>query len=185
MYHTGKFFCWLVVWGLESLGDSISVYLNCSQRKGKRKEIGKVWEKIVTQPTNLGTCLPLQIRRTSRHWALPSTIARPQPDHRWKVNAYLSELVITYITLLLFSFLGESQNCGGILNSTSGSIVPPDTNIIGYYDDNLNCIWTIKAESNRVVQLTFGHFDVEPHEKCYYDYLRVSTIWAPTSKKET
>ncbi|NP_001008157.1 procollagen C-endopeptidase enhancer 1 precursor [Xenopus tropicalis] len=66
----------------------------------------------------------------------------------------------------------ESQFCGGKLEKPQGSINTPnwpDNN----YPSGISCSWHIVAPKEKVVELSFGKFDVEVDSYCRYDYLAV------------
>ena len=75
---------------------------------------------------------------------------------------------------MLFLSAGQSTHCGGSLTAPTGTLTDVDANNDGEYDRNLNCIWFITAEVNKVVRLTFdGSFRVEGQATCSFDYLEV------------
>lgn len=77
----------------------------------------------------------------------------------------------------IFSFnTGESQGCGGVLNSTSGRITSVDSDGNGKYEHNLDCRWIIIVGDNKIVKLTVEGLGVESHSTCYYDFLEVGTL---------
>lgn len=43
----------------------------------------------------------------------------------------------------------------------------------GVYPENLDCVWTVQAPPESVVQLTFLAFDVEQNSRCRHDYVTV------------
>ncbi|OCT90902.1 hypothetical protein XELAEV_18019519mg [Xenopus laevis] len=66
----------------------------------------------------------------------------------------------------------ESQICGGKLEKPQGSINTlnwPENN----YPSGTSCSWHIVAPKEKVVELSFGKFDVEGDSYCRYDYLAV------------
>ncbi|XP_028815099.1 cubilin [Denticeps clupeoides] len=69
--------------------------------------------------------------------------------------------------------LGPQQGCGGFLDASQGTLGSPDINGDGRYEHFLDCMWTITAPVNKVVNLTFSAFDLEPGSPCRYDYVGV------------
>ncbi|XP_053408750.1 cubilin-like isoform X2 [Mercenaria mercenaria] len=68
---------------------------------------------------------------------------------------------------------GESHGCGGILNSTSGTLRAVDSDGDGQYENDLDCRWSIIAANNKVIRLTFTGLDMEDNPTCHYDYLKI------------
>jgi len=60
-----------------------------------------------------------------------------------------------------------------MLNSSQGSFRSIDANGNGLYENNLDCIWTILVGGNKIVKLNIDNFNVENHQSCIYDYLKV------------
>ncbi|KAJ8040728.1 Deleted in malignant brain tumors 1 protein [Holothuria leucospilota] len=63
------------------------------------------------------------------------------------------------------------ETCGGSLSGLSGEITSP-----GYpsgYSANLNCIWTIEAAPNQVIELTVQQFDLQDSASCLSDSLTI------------
>ncbi|XP_063063043.1 cubilin [Engraulis encrasicolus] len=69
--------------------------------------------------------------------------------------------------------LGPQQGCGGYLSSPSGLFGSPDINFDGLYEPYMDCLWTIAAPANKVLNLTFTTFDLEAHSTCRYDYVKI------------
>ncbi|XP_053549170.1 CUB domain-containing protein 2 [Bombina bombina] len=68
-------------------------------------------------------------------------------------------------------FLRRGIKCGGILSSTAGNLSSP--NFPGLYPPNVECSWLIVVSEGSTVQLTFHHFDLEFHDACHYDYVKI------------
>lgn len=71
--------------------------------------------------------------------------------------------------------MGPLEGCGGVLTDDSGVIESPDPQGLNQYDNYLNCVWMIQADTNKIIQLQFDRFDMEPHASgggCY-DYVEV------------
>ena len=62
-----------------------------------------------------------------------------------------------------------------ILGNTEkkGWLRKPDFDGDGMYDHNLNCSWTIVADSDKIVQLSIFDFEAEEDEECRFDTLKV------------
>ncbi|XP_066579431.1 cubilin [Amia ocellicauda] len=71
--------------------------------------------------------------------------------------------------------LGPEQGCGGYLTSSSGTLSSPDSNNDGKYESNMDCLWNIVMPPNKLVNLTFTGFHLEPPlgPFCRYDYVKV------------
>ncbi|XP_060561255.1 cubilin-like, partial [Ruditapes philippinarum] len=70
-------------------------------------------------------------------------------------------------------FISQSHGCGGILNSTTGSLRSKDSDGYGRYDNNQDCRWIIVAGDNNVIRLTFTRFQLEYHSGCLFDYIKI------------
>ncbi|NP_001082711.1 uncharacterized protein LOC398671 precursor [Xenopus laevis] len=66
----------------------------------------------------------------------------------------------------------ESQLCGGKLEKPQGSINTPNWPE-NNYPSGISCSWHIVAPKEKVVELSFGKFDVEGDSYCRFDYLAV------------
>ncbi|CAH1775425.1 unnamed protein product [Owenia fusiformis] len=64
-----------------------------------------------------------------------------------------------------------ASDCGGVFTEPTGIIRTP-THPVDYHN-NHNCSWYITVQEDRVVELKFDLFDVEPHTRCAYDYVEV------------
>ncbi|XP_047455679.1 cubilin [Mugil cephalus] len=69
--------------------------------------------------------------------------------------------------------LGPEQGCGGFLSTPMGMFGSPDPNLDGRYEPRLDCVWTIEAQVNQAINLTFTSFDLESSSTCRYDYVKV------------
>ena len=71
--------------------------------------------------------------------------------------------------------IAPKKHCGGILNSTSGWMQSLDRDNDGFYDTNLECIWTIEAKEYDVIVLHFMYMDIKGNFGCTDgDYIEVS-----------
>uniref|UniRef100_A0A336MKA2 Metalloendopeptidase n=1 Tax=Culicoides sonorensis TaxID=179676 RepID=A0A336MKA2_CULSO len=72
-------------------------------------------------------------------------------------------------------FATHSTACGGRLQATD--TVKHFYSHAKYgdsmYDNRIDCEWTIEADNNRNVQLTFLTFEVEEEKACSYDYVEI------------
>lgn len=66
----------------------------------------------------------------------------------------------------------EHQFCGGRLEKPQGSLSTPNWPEENY-PPGISCSWHIRAPPDKVVELRFGKFDVEPDAHCRYDYVAV------------
>uniref|UniRef100_A0AAY5KFM8 CUB domain-containing protein n=1 Tax=Esox lucius TaxID=8010 RepID=A0AAY5KFM8_ESOLU len=64
-----------------------------------------------------------------------------------------------------------SVKCGGILSASSGNISSP--NFPGLYPYNMKCVWLIVVAEGSSVLLTFHQFELEYHDTCSYDYIKI------------
>ncbi|XP_071443305.1 cubilin [Hetaerina americana] len=71
----------------------------------------------------------------------------------------------------LANYTSIPLQCGGILTAPSGSITSP--NHMGQYPPNLMCVWVIRGDPGKVVQLTWQSFALERHESCSLDYVQI------------
>ena len=71
-------------------------------------------------------------------------------------------------------FPGQAQECRNDLDSHSGTISPPDSDNDGRHDTDLDCIWTIAAGANQVVQLFIESVNIkQDSEECGDTFLKV------------
>ncbi|XP_075345698.1 procollagen C-endopeptidase enhancer 1 isoform X2 [Mycteria americana] len=66
----------------------------------------------------------------------------------------------------------EHQFCGGRLEKPQGSLKTPNWPEENY-PPGISCSWHIVAPPEKVIELRFGKFDVEPDAHCRYDYVAV------------
>ncbi|XP_034938584.1 cubilin [Chelonus insularis] len=75
----------------------------------------------------------------------------------------------------LANYTTFDRRCGGLLKTHSGQIQSPtDSN---RYSNDEDCTWTIQAPVGHVVQLTWSSFNLEYHDRCQSDYVKVSEIY--------
>lgn len=65
----------------------------------------------------------------------------------------------------------EARTCGGVLDTVNGTLKYPSSN--SSYIHNSRCAWLIKAEENKVLNVTFTMFNVENSSECRFDWLQV------------
>ena len=51
-----------------------------------------------------------------------------------------------------------------------------DSDDDGLYDNNLECLWIIKAEEGQIAKLHILNMDIQEHILCLRDYLLVSKL---------
>ena len=79
-----------------------------------------------------------------------------------------------YAPAHLLTFPDIDGQCGGILTNTTNSIVAPDRDGDGQYDNNLNCLWAIIAPRDHVIELEFRDLDLEETDTCDFDVIEAS-----------
>uniref|UniRef100_A0A7M4EDK0 CUB domain containing protein 2 n=1 Tax=Crocodylus porosus TaxID=8502 RepID=A0A7M4EDK0_CROPO len=66
---------------------------------------------------------------------------------------------------------GQGVKCGGVLSALHGNFSSP--NFPGLYPYDTECTWLIVVTEGSSVLLTFSHFDLEYHNRCDYDYIKI------------
>ncbi|XP_020655322.3 CUB domain-containing protein 2 [Pogona vitticeps] len=61
--------------------------------------------------------------------------------------------------------------CGGVLSASHGNVSSP--NFPGLYPYDIDCTWLIVVTEGSSVLLTFHHFDLEYHDNCEFDYIKI------------
>lgn len=88
--------------------------------------------------------------------------------------------IILYHNFQMHLFSAVAQGCGGVLNSTQGTMTSLDANNDGNYEPNLECIWRIYVPMGKRIKLTFSRFNIESSPSnmsaCSYDYLEVTSL---------
>ena len=51
--------------------------------------------------------------------------------------------------------------CGGVLRGMNGSVVAPDSDLDGQYDENVNCFWIIEAKEGYVIRYMINYIMIE------------------------
>ncbi|XP_040449627.1 cubilin isoform X3 [Falco naumanni] len=71
--------------------------------------------------------------------------------------------------------LGPRNGCGGYLTSSDYRFGSPVSNVTRRYEKNLDCVWTITAPVNKLINLTFTSFVLEAQsaKTCRYDYVKL------------
>ncbi|XP_060698417.1 deleted in malignant brain tumors 1 protein-like [Hemiscyllium ocellatum] len=62
-------------------------------------------------------------------------------------------------------------SCGGYLEAAYGSFTSP--NYPYFYEDNEQCTWYIRGDSDQRIKLKFTHVDLEVSSTCSYDYIAI------------
>ena len=71
----------------------------------------------------------------------------------------------------------QGKRCGrDRLASTPGEIHNPDKNGDYKYDHNSDCVWTITAEFDKVIEIEFYYMDLEESSPCEADYVQVKCV---------
>ncbi|KAI5646194.1 CUB domain-containing protein [Phthorimaea operculella] len=79
-----------------------------------------------------------------------------------------------------------ASTCGGYLRAEEGSIVYPLSNTT--YENNVRCAWVINIDSNKVINVTFSKFNLEPgnhegtNEDCKFDFLQIHDGYSSSSQ---
>ncbi|KAL4631132.1 procollagen C-endopeptidase enhancer 2-like [Arapaima gigas] len=66
--------------------------------------------------------------------------------------------------------MDEHQFCGGRLTKPQGSIKTPNWPEANY-PAGISCSWYISVEPNKLIEVKFDKFDLEPDSYCRYDYV--------------
>ncbi|XP_060950209.1 cubilin [Limanda limanda] len=82
---------------------------------------------------------------------------------------FYSDSVINYS-----GFMAEYRAipCGGLFNSTMGTVSSPALSMTNYHH-NINCTYHIMVPTDRVVDLKFNTFHLEASSSCRYDFVAV------------
>ncbi|XP_015810319.3 cubilin [Nothobranchius furzeri] len=62
--------------------------------------------------------------------------------------------------------------CGGVFNSTAGTVSSPGLSMTNYHH-NINCTYHLIVRENRVMDLKFNTFHLEASSSCLFDYVAV------------
>ena len=73
----------------------------------------------------------------------------------------------------MFCFLGTSQDSLILLTGSTGKISPPDRNADGIYDNNVDIMWLIEADTTKVIRYQISYVDIEYTQGCTADALVV------------
>ena len=60
-----------------------------------------------------------------------------------------------------------------MLNSPTGTIGSPDSDMNGFYDRSIDCLWIVVAADNEVIRYTTDGYDIEDSNECHKDALWV------------
>ena len=63
--------------------------------------------------------------------------------------------------------------CGGRLTDQHGDITAPDSDGDGFYDLDVDCVWELAADENKLIFFELTHMDIEEEPACGYDFLAV------------
>ena len=53
-----------------------------------------------------------------------------------------------------------AEKCGGILTESTGTLISPDDDQDGAYDNDIECLWMIIADADRVISFQFSQMDL-------------------------
>nr|XP_033495310.1 cubilin [Epinephelus lanceolatus] len=67
----------------------------------------------------------------------------------------------------------SQQECGGYLTGPAGSFSYPNTPGHDHYDHNVSCAWVIRADSHKILRITFPFFHLESSTNCNFDFLQI------------
>uniref|UniRef100_W5MX16 Cubilin n=1 Tax=Lepisosteus oculatus TaxID=7918 RepID=W5MX16_LEPOC len=65
------------------------------------------------------------------------------------------------------------QVCGGYLTAVAGTFSYPNFPGNDQYDHQVSCAWVVRTDSDKVLRITFPHFDLENSANCNYDFLQI------------
>ncbi|KFM76020.1 Cubilin, partial [Stegodyphus mimosarum] len=66
----------------------------------------------------------------------------------------------------------SKSRCGGYLTGNNGTLQFPENGV--HYDHMMNCAWIISVDEDKVVNITFDHFDLEEGHNCEFDFLQLN-----------
>ncbi|XP_032263663.1 adhesion G-protein coupled receptor G6 isoform X1 [Phoca vitulina] len=86
---------------------------------------------------------------------------------KWKPSSllFLLALCIVYVPLSVWG----CANCRVVLSSPSGTFTSPC--YPNDYPNSQACMWTLRAPTGYIIQITFNDFDIEEAPNCIYDSL--------------
>ncbi|XP_019897556.2 cubilin [Esox lucius] len=67
----------------------------------------------------------------------------------------------------------EQQVCGGYLSGPAGTFSYPNTPGSDQYDHQVSCAWVLRTDNNKILRITFPHFDLEQSSNCNFDFLQI------------
>ncbi|XP_021476232.2 cubilin [Oncorhynchus mykiss] len=65
------------------------------------------------------------------------------------------------------------QVCGGYLTGPAGTFSYPNTPGSDQYDHQVSCAWVIRTDVNKILRITFPHFELENSANCNFDFLQI------------
>ena len=84
------------------------------------------------------------------------------------------------IVITVVIFADYSRGYGKVLTAMQGRIYSKRTRVVSYYrpglfyENNLDCLWTIIGKKNNIILLKFIRMSLENAARCQYDYISVS-----------
>ena len=82
---------------------------------------------------------------------------------------------INYITLLVSEVIEECST-DLLLTGPSAMFTSLDSDNDGFYDANLDCVWTIEATETQIVKLQIDSMDIKGGDDCSFDFLEVQCL---------
>ncbi|XP_017464514.1 PREDICTED: cubilin homolog [Rhagoletis zephyria] len=87
-----------------------------------------------------------------------------------------------------FQIAYQLNSCGGnITQSTTIRSLSATNGNSGndfVYADNMNCVWNIVAPPDHSILVRFIYFDMEKHDKCFYDFVAIYSGSSPRNENE-
>lgn len=71
-----------------------------------------------------------------------------------------------------FNLKYHLDSCGGDVKNTTYIEVPRNP-VTNSYHNNLVCLWNVTAPADKKIVIRFEHFDLEPNDYCYIDFVEV------------
>ncbi|XP_062974319.1 CUB domain-containing protein 2 [Elgaria multicarinata webbii] len=89
----------------------------------------------------------------------------------------MQQMLLKHVLTITFLCAANGINakkgikCGGVLSAPHGNVSSP--NFPGLYPYDTDCMWLIVVTEGSSVLLTFHHFDLEYHDDCEFDYIKI------------
>ncbi|KAM4722919.1 CUB domain-containing protein 2 [Rhinophrynus dorsalis] len=79
--------------------------------------------------------------------------------------------MITVLWDVVTIYAWKGVKCGGVLSAAEGNLSSP--NFPGLYPPHTECCWLIVVSEGSTIQLSFHQFNLEYHDLCEYDYVKI------------